>query len=120
MRIIKSEKGFTLIEMMIALLILMIALIPMLYLLTSATYQYSEAADETRLTKYGEMIVEEIKINPPADDLEGYLTEDNEIKYEVEVSEKEAGQGIIMTKYSVTVYYTEDGPEEGISLTFLN
>lgn len=119
MKIINNEKGFTLVEIMVALLILLIAIIPMLYLLVNATHQYSEAADETRLVKYGEMIIEEIKLNPPSEDFEGYVTEDNEIKYEVEVSQEEAGEGIIMNKYSVTVYYSENGQEESILLTFL-
>ena len=114
-----DENGFTLIEVLISISILVVVLIPMLNLFMNSTYNYLEAGDDTKLLKYGEMIVEEIKVNPPSEEVEEYVDENEEVKYQITLEPYEAGEEIIMTKYTVTVFFSGQSPENGVVLTII-
>jgi len=113
----RNQRGFTLLEIMIALVILGIALIPMAGMYTTAHFSLKQGSEATEALGLAQQIMEEQKAK--------YLQKSqietvpriispvrSDCQYAVEVTEESSK----VTRIKVTVYYQVKGQERTLSL----
>ncbi|WP_083757246.1 type IV pilus modification PilV family protein [Carboxydothermus hydrogenoformans] len=114
-----KEKGFSLVETMVAVLLLLLILIPLLNLLTASSFSYNAAGNQTKALNAAREIIEELRLKSyeQINNTSG-VTPDG-FKYSLSVVNKSTNLNFAIPykEVSVTVYYPTGTGEKTVVLT---
>lgn len=113
----RNQRGFTLLEIMIAIVILGIALIPMAGMFTTAHLSLKQGSESTEALGLAQQIMEEQKAKYLQESsLTGVTRTDSPIRSDCQYAVEVLDESSRIKSVRVTIYYKVNGQERSLSL----
>lgn len=111
-----NQKGFSLVETMVAVLLLLIILLPLLNMLTGSSFLYNSAGSQTKALNAARDLIERLHLKSYDEIGNNSGVTQEGFKYKVSVVNKSV-YNIPYKEVTVAVYYPTGTGEKGVVLT---